>query len=331
MSSELAEFYWDVAGNGYWWVPPKPSGRSRSTPDPLLTPCPVGPPRTRVTRYTPLDRPALFRDFADTSRMQEGVLRFANRYGLLGKGTADESFSLWQREITAMRQAVDLWALHQAGDQQGLARHITWHTDVDSNDLVQYQSEPVLAGPDEAESPHTDDRDVDPETGESPDLRSLSTTAVIAAKDHHPEWLERFRPGDVFLPALVFIQRRVNDRLHELVSPRMLYDVGQDRMALRLVPATLLGALWLQFSEAVTEDRKHQRCMVCSSWFEIRPPATRSTRMYCSNTCRIRAQRSRSAQARQLRANGKSVRQIARELGTDVSTVKRWISGDKGG
>jgi hypothetical protein len=279
-----------------------------------------------VTRYTPLDRPALFRDFADTSRTPEGVLRFANRYGLLGKGTAGESFSLWRREITAMRQAVDLWALHQAGDQQGLARHIAWQRDAAGDDLVQYQSEP--SNLDETESSHTDTRDVDPETQEAPDLRSLSTTAVIAAKDHHPEWLERFRPGDLFLPALAFIQRRVNERLHELVAPRMLYDVGQDRMALRLVPATLLGALWLEFSEAVTEDRKFQRCQVCSGWFEIRPPATRSTRLYCSNTCRIRAQRSRAARARQLRADGKTVRQIARELEADVATVTRWVSED---
>jgi hypothetical protein len=329
MAGELAAFYWDVHAKGYDWVPPRPASRPGST-DPLLTRSAVGPPRTRVTRYTPLDRPALFRDFADTARTQEGVLRFANRYGPLGKGTGGESFRLWQREITAIRQVVDLWALHQAGDPQGLASHIIWHKDAAGNDLVQYQSDSA-AGPDADAAYPRDERDVDPETGDVPDLHSLSTTAVVAAKDHHPEWLERFRPGDVFLPALAFIQRRVNERLHELVTPRMLYDVGQDCMTLRLVPSTLLGALWLEFSEAVTQDRKFQRCQVCNSWFEIRPPATRSTRLYCSNTCRIRVQRSRAARARQLRADGKTVRHIARELGADVATVKRWVSGNPNG
>jgi hypothetical protein len=228
-------------------------------------------------------------------------------------------------EITAMREVVDLWSYYQAGDVKGMARHISWAKDGEGKDIVQYQSNPDVA-PADLEQLHPDNYDVDPETGESCDVQALATTAVIASSHHHPEWLARFQPGDVFLPALVFVQRRVNERLPQLLVPQMDHDLRHDRLSVKLVPSNLLGALWLLFMQAMIERRQFRRCQQCSSWFEIRPPATRSTRIYCGDTCRIAARRARARMARDMHGQGKSAREIAATLETDVATVKRWIT-----
>jgi hypothetical protein len=283
----------------------------------------------------------LFRDFADVSRTQGGVLLFANAHGLLGrpappaaggqeKEPAGEHMSIWQREITALRQVVDLWARHQAGDERALARHILWAKEAGGKDVVTYRSRPF--GDDQELSTgelksllHPDEHDAD----RGHDFTALSCTEIIASKDIHPEWLERFRPGDVFLPALVLVQRRLNERLPELLSPRLLYDLRDGRMSLSLAPSSLLGALWLEFGQAVTANKKFRQCLLCRRWFEVRPPVTRSTRIFCGNGCRLRVQRLRS-KIREMLETGMLPEQIVHALGIDLDTFERVLSSKAG-
>jgi hypothetical protein len=88
--------------------------------------------------------------------------------------------------------------------------------------------------------------------------------------------------------------------------------------------------MWLQFSQAVSENKRFRQCQQCFSWIEILPPITRSSRLYCSDVCRIRAQRTGVLRAREMHGGRKSIKEIATELGSDVDTVRRWISDEKG-
>ena len=60
-----------------------------------------------------------------------------------------------------------------------------------------------------------------------------------------------------------------------------------------VVPSDLRTWLWLQFAEAVRKNTAFNQCGYCCDWFEIRPPATRKSRGYCSESCRSKAYRKR--------------------------------------
>jgi hypothetical protein len=57
--------------------------------------------------------------------------------------------------------------------------------------------------------------------------------------------------------------------LHASQSVRLTIQVGDPalRPALKLMPATLLDALWLQLAEALAGDCQIRRCHQCGSWF----------------------------------------------------------------
>jgi hypothetical protein len=90
-------------------------------------------------------------------------------------------------------------------------------------------------------------------------------------------------------------------------------------------PADLQGALFLQFAMAIHGNKNYRKCAVCGKWMELVPPATRITRQTCSNACRQQLYRQRFDRAREMASKGKSPREIAAKLETDLATVKRWL------
>jgi DNA-binding NarL/FixJ family response regulator len=63
---------------------------------------------------------------------------------------------------------------------------------------------------------------------------------------------------------------------------------------------------------------------------ELSPEIARTSRLFCSESCRARAYRERKEKAVQLAAEGKTPKEIAAELDSDVKTVKGWIKQRKG-
>jgi hypothetical protein len=107
----------------------------------------------------------------------------------------------------------------------------------------------------------------------------------------------------------------------------LLYDRDRQHLRLCQVPRTFLAALWLQFAQAVAEDKDYRQCGECGSWFEVSPEVARTNRRFCSNACRSRLYRQRQARAKELFAEGKSLQEIAAELRSTVAVVKKWIGG----
>jgi hypothetical protein len=213
-----------------------------------------------------------------------------------------------------MRQAVDLWDLVRARELASLGRHIRW----------QEGGEGIREG--WVYFPDPDERDptvaILPKGGEDDAGHVFIDTAA-----------DSLRAGDPLMPALSLVLGWVNEALEGDTSPRLLYDAERGRPALRVVPRCLLTAMWLQLAEAVAGDKEYRACKECGKWFELNgKQGDRRTlrREFCSDRCKFKEYRRRKERARQLRAEGKPVKQIAQELGTDVDTVKEWVARRKG-
>jgi len=94
------------------------------------------------------------------------------------------------------------------------------------------------------------------------------------------------------------VQKLVNLRVSEDVGAgaRLLWDRSSERLVLRLVPRTLLGALWLQIAQAIDAGTQYVRCATCYRFVVLHPDRAlgrRSNTRYCSSACRQRAWRAR--------------------------------------
>jgi hypothetical protein len=322
-------FEWQVAEAGYAWVPTRVDAGGGATGEQwVLGEVCSGRPFPAARSYNPLAVGGLFLTLADTEPTCDGVLKFAGRFGTLGRparsGPAttvkdrqgrtvrltDEPLELWQLQISALAQASGLWHLLQVGDADGLAAHVRWQKDAAGRDEVYYVSHPGLDGGDVTPSGH------------------VAAEELIAAPTFHPERLAR--PGDLGLPALAYIQDRINAPLAAQVSPRLVWDAERNRSTLRLVPDSLLGCVWLQFAQAVSSDKGFRRCDQCGQWFELGLPGGRRSRLFCSGACRTRAHRARREKAMELHRQGKNAKEIAEATATVLATVKKWLKQGKG-
>jgi hypothetical protein len=271
------------------------------------------PPPYRI--YRPLkEETGLFRTFADLDPTPEACLKFAQRFGWLGVGfpLQGERVRAWLMRAVWLRYLVTLWDLARARDARHLSRFVRWQ----GNDIVFTGLPPeqprLLLFPD-------------------PPQDVLVFKAGEMGRDQPSE----ICPGDLVKPAFLFCQEALSEELHGegrpgLVSVALVWDRSKGHPVPQVIPRHLWGAILLQFANAIGGDRLHQRCPACGRWFELSPQLNRADRQTCSGSCRTALHRRRRRQAGELRAAGKSPRQIAKELGSDLNTVKKWLSNQKG-
>ena len=94
------------------------------------------------------------------------------------------------------------------------------------------------------------------------------------------------------------VQRTINERIGAIVgaSARMLWDRDTERFALRLVPGTLIGAMWLSLAQAIDAGGSFHSCHTCQRYIVVhraRDYGRRRDAAYCSDACRQRAYRQR--------------------------------------
>jgi hypothetical protein len=108
------------------------------------------------------------------------------------------------------------------------------------------------------------------------------------------------------------------------------WNAQAKRPVLYVRPPTLLRCLYLQALRAVLDERSYRQCPACRRWFELGRGAERADRTICSASCRVKLYRDRQQQARALRRKGRTLKQISKELGSDMPTIKKWVSRGKG-
>ena len=304
MSNELVQFNWSVPDHGYRWV------RARSN-DQSPEPKPLGPdasdeeqrtyeierwfaaPRLYLTDGVPLGQPLgpvritqplkdcsgrLHRYFAKVQPTPDGILEFANNFGCLGgdirteisvreddKNTQQrgEGEREWAGEIANISRAVRLWDMAREEKTEELASVIHWD---DKGVALQWEEE-----------------------------RSYK---LIATDLYHTGRLNLMRRGDLVTPAMLLVQEIVNTELSNrpLVSPRLLWNTDTKQLEQHLVPNSLIGAIWLDFTNAINGNVPYRRCIECGDAFPVSPKAHR--KQFCSAKCRI-AKHRRDKKARE--------------------------------
>jgi hypothetical protein len=235
-----------------------------------------------------------------------GLVLFVSR-----QPTVTKQLAAWRDEILDLRRCVHLWDLLSSGDEPAVARHIRWQSAPVGGFSVHYDSHPHL------------------KPGTSPSPPDQRETSLIVSTETDRELMECLKPGDVRVPAMLQIEAVVNQHLDGLVQPRLLSVPQQEALLLHLVPQNVLGGIWLQFAQAVAENKCYARCKECGAWFEVSLPGARKTRVYCSDGCKVKAYMERKDRAVQLSVEGWTVKEIAAELGTDKDTLKRWLGKKK--
>jgi hypothetical protein len=260
---------------------------------------------TDYKTYAPLDASegALFRSFAkiDADKHQD-IVGFANEYGLLGIRQVWATLTATNEKRLNPAETVGDWA----DEVRDMRRAVDlWQLAEDGNqkrlwDLVKFSRGAFVYR----------DRDV---FGDSlpEDLPIPSTDFDGAAR--------------------YFAQKWVNEKLAEHAAPRLLLTPATRKYSFRIFPNNLLGALWIQFARQIAGEVKNRQCKVCSTWFTISTEqgGAQPHREFCSAACRQRDHRRKVAEAREMKAAGKTLRQIATNFETKTETITNWLNKEK--
>ncbi|MGC1788936.1 MAG: hypothetical protein WA718_19565, partial [Terriglobales bacterium] len=237
------------------------------------------------------NKTGLFKTFASLPKDEdESILEFANMHGPLDRGSAGpigktvtlrrpkrgesaeihyaESLDIWSDQISLMKWLVRVWDAARRKEQSFLKRFIQWE-----QDCVIAQLNPSL-----------------------PDC-PLTGMETIATDSGDPRMWSKLKQGDLLDPAMLYLQRNINKQITEFPSQvRLLWDNG--RSFLFIEPTNLIGALWLQFAQAIDGDREYRVCQQCREWFEIGGGKKkdgadhhRTDARFCTNACKQKAYR----------------------------------------
>jgi hypothetical protein len=305
--NECFEFSWRrrEKGSGFRWEQDR-DGRW------LL----VGPPNESLLRYEPLvEETGLFLTFAHLDGSKDAFLRFANAYGRLG---AYHTFGAEHGEPLDEWQMHHQWMAHLAKlrreclkDRPELDKFVSWE-----GDEVLYRF---------------------PKTGTG-STETWRHRGQIRLRPQSKQGQPLFQPDDLAGPARWFLCYAIEDWLRELqhgkkpIAPRMVWSETDRRPQLVFGPSSLLGAMVCQFAVALHGGWPFKECAHCHKFFRLAPGVNRANRLTCSITCKQYLHNRRVEHACQLHAEGRTIRQIVKELNvqphskkSNVDVVKAWI------
>lgn len=304
MAERLFQSQFGRTKTGYRWIQAVPwPNQDKRYPGWFLTdgePWSEPPPQEW---YDPLhDNQELFLKFARIDYFQDSkgallpeidpdcqtpnsIRAFANRYGLLtrwemieipeGPLTSPllgESRFFWEEQIREMKLAVSMWEmLSPRIDKRRLQQVIRWQSD----DVVFY----------------------DPSgRWEKNTMASWKPIIHLGFPYYPPNSPPNLKKGDYERAAWCYLANAVNQSLapvernpQRLLSPRLVFEQHHPiRVGLRFAPHTLLGAMWLQFAQAIGQGREYRKCLFCGGEFIVGSGSKRNKkRQYCKNSCRV--------------------------------------------
>ena len=316
------EFKWNVPRRGYRWELGEESD-AFSEGEHLLVLTdgyPYGISRSMARQIRPLQMDlALHRNFAEVPPERESILVFANEYGRLGgkkeieveilhprnpEGhirVTGESFKAWRKEIDEIGKAIRAWDTVASDEGETL---------------------PLLFC-DACREFYFDQAQAD--EGE---FNGDTEAGFIDYETLPPEYREQISLGDFFHPAVFYVTNAVE---RHLTSSLLLLDITpspneKDKLRTSVAPDSLLAAMWCLFAVEIQQGVKYQKCRQCGKWF-LQDATAGRPRMYCSDTCRVRAYRDRKVEALRLHSEGFTVEDIAKMLQTSLASARRWIKG----
>ena len=346
ITSTIVTFHWQPPAGGHRWVQAHPVTDNWSiTRETVQVLRAVGFPMfwetygKPETKYEPLEKASgLFRQLAALEPSPEAILAFADQYGpltpgrlfvlegkhgklprpplprsfttspirpvntgraeelkwigqwLFGGAVPGDSLEFWQQNIRALKALVDLWDALKNRDRKAIEQvaHFTWQG-----------KKRVISLVDGLGTPLDEPIRFDQASSETLTLPRAAEHALIGA-------LARFTSN--------------------AASISLFPPGSRNERRLAIVPRSLRDAVWLQFALAVLENKTFRECEVCGKAFEISPQVARTSRTLCSAACKARAHRQRRDQALKLASQGVAAKQIAKRVGSKLSTVQNWLS-----
>jgi hypothetical protein len=234
---------------------------------------------------------ALFRDFADLDGTAEAVLGFAARYGRLGPANdpAMTFLDSWRDLSGQMRRFVTLGDALSSGDEKKIRDALGTLTAEDFEAVAERRNTPGAR---------------------------VNPFSITAGEYAHAALA---RIGYVLLTRRGFFE---NLTLEGDWGPKA-------GVRARFRHDHLWGFMLFQYGMSLIGGRRFRRCEGCGKWFRLAPSVNRADRATCSDSCRFQQYRRRRLRAVELHDAGKTIKQIAKELGSAVNTVKGWVTGRK--
>lgn len=327
-------FRWPVCANGYRWTRRPYHFKSKWREGRILVPNDLN--AFRETQ--PLKEPILFRRLAECRLTESAILEFACKFGTLGlpvslgrqatlgrktesefstRGSSSfdpaEDQIVWHYHIAQMRSVVRIYdALndHRPGDLR------TWVLPEPGSRSGELRAEKRSSG-----LSHRWYVDLQIPPGQWHEVTALT--------DRPPD----DSPGiDRQTAAQRLLIELTNRNLRDFCAPVLLPRPRRsDAYSLKMQPDNLVGACWWQFARLLLGEASFRPCKVCKRPIELSRDGEgfRVDREFCSPACKAKDYRSRVRQAKELFAKGKSVSQIAKALGTEAETARKWLTKKK--
>ena len=292
MQTEIEQFVWHCAENGYRWMEMEPvpnrwvSGEPVDVPEDkrFLVEVPMKPPR--YLRFNPFKAyPLLYREFGHLERSEHAFAAFASTYGPLGASNVSvvqdgtliqaDPLSAWFESRYKIREVVDVLDAIQAEDTNLLG---TWFRF--EKDRIKYERRDEM----------------------------FTSFGVIAGAGFGREWLVEWagepqsQRESLVRAARGWAQTRINSALsgsgpgqnrYASTTARVLFNLERRDLSLHFVPSNLLAAMWLQCARVLVENPQFRSCDHCGKWFELSPESRRKHAKYCSDKCKVAAYRKR--------------------------------------
>jgi hypothetical protein len=267
-----------------------------------------------------LEEPALFRLFAALeANSRDELLRFANRFGLLGsrnsfhatRAPADllttdakkfilEAQGAWALHIHHLHEAVFLLDCIVQGSDEPLRDLYRWETKSRDRWLNKKFEPYVRTAYDPLPPPAAGTGWVarSPHRIDSPTWQvATAFLYCFAGSEFGSERRKKFEHIPVDYPnatasdpplvvARADLDRRISNALSQWARLTFGCDGDTRRRALGAAPSNLVGLMWLQLARAYADEKKFRECKVCRWPFEVLT-SHRRVKEYCDPKCKL--------------------------------------------
>jgi len=336
---------WPAALDGYQWIDAYLANEDWSLPDkPTRVLVRVNRDDNAPVRWVQpfaakVDFSAIFQELAACPPTEEGILNFAERFGTLSNGGIAVPLHLAKAKLPTPKKNEQTRTTDRPGnlmDPKIVRWVVLWK---------QWEAAGAMEG-DGIEAWKNEIEHLRVLVGLWEALKSRDDAALVS--------MLGFKKGKVSAQYLIStpvasiryvsdakdslnVEEAARSVLWEHLSTRIArgyaLDLYSDRktgaLGFAVNPSNLVDAIWLQFAIAVTENREFRRCDVCGKFFKVSPEIAQTHRKLCSGACKQKAHRHRFAKAREMADSGLKPEKIAKEIGSDVKTVKRWLKQHK--
>ena len=259
--------------------------------------------------------PSFHRTFAHLAPTEKAILRFANKWGHLGRNLDlapegrgyGESLGYWEQEIETMGRLIALWDLVEEKNRPALASYVRWeeHPPRVRIDVAYKDGALFIEGARRRAQRVTfpcEDYHTPTMKKGGPGLPSGDSRLLACGEEDWPkeEWLlAEWEKGDVIAPARYYIHSEVNRHLAGHLSAMLNGPDKKGKVDLWFVPDCLLTGLYVLFALELSEQAHPTKMCQAADCRRAFIPAS-AKQEYCSNRCRIRA----GAQRRRVRELG---------------------------